>query len=120
MVLMAASMGGTGTAAQAIMLRQLLNVAKAVHDMHKASNDLRRARQISDLVKTQLSQVAAALPGVPASVPAVDGEAAEAVRTSAAGQTPARSAGSVLPPRYEQARTHATTRGGTIRPDIER
>src|SRR5207244_9138287 len=105
-----ATMGGTGTAAQAIMLRQLLNVAKAVHDMHKASNDLRRARQISDLVKNQLSQVAAALPSVPASVPAVDNEAAEAVRTSTAGQPPARSAGSVLPPKYEQARTHATTR----------
>lgn len=120
LVFMAATMGGTGTAAQAIMLRQLLNVAKAVHDMHKASNDLRRARQISDLVKTQLSQVAAALPSVPATVRAVDDEAAEAVRTSTAGQTPARSAGSVLPPKYEQARTYATTRGGTTRPDIER
>lgn len=120
LVLMAAAMGGKGTAAHAIMLRQLLNVAKAVHDMHKASNDLRRARQISDLVKTQLSQVAAALPSVPASVPALDGEAAEAVRTSAAGQTPARFAGSVLPPKYEQAHTHATTRGGVTRPDIER
>lgn len=120
LVLMAATMGGTGTAAQAIMLRQLLNVAKAVHDMHKASNDLRRARQISDLVKNQLSQVAAALPSAPASVPAVDTEAAEAVRTGTAGQTPGYSAGSVLPPKYEQARTHATTRGGTNRPDIER
>ena len=49
------------------MLGQLLNVAKAVPDMHKASNDLRRARQISDLVKNQLSQVAAALPSAPAS-----------------------------------------------------
>lgn len=120
LVLMAATMGGTGTAAEAIMLRQLLNVAKAVHDMHKASNDLRRARQISDLVQTQLSQVAAALPSVPASVPAVDSEAAEAVRTSTAGQTPGRSAGPVLPPKYEQARTQAITRGGTTRPDIER
>lgn len=120
LVLMAATMGGTGTAAQAIMLRQLLNVAKAVHDMHKASNDLRRARQISDLVKHQLSQVAAALPSVPASVPAVDSEAAEAVRTSTAGQAPGRSAGSVLPRKYEQARTQATTRGGSTRPDIER
>jgi hypothetical protein len=102
------------------MLRQLLNVAKAVHDMHKASNDLRRARQISSLVKDQLSQVAAALPSVPASVSAADNEAAEAVRTSTAGQTPGRSAGSVLPPKYEQARTHAATRSGTSRPDIER
>lgn len=120
LVLMAATRAGTGTAAQAIMLRQLLNVAKAVHDMHKASNDLRRARQISDLVKTQLSQVAAGLPSVPATVPAVDSETVEAVRTSAAGQRPARSAGSVLPPKYEQGSSHATTRGRTTRPDIER
>ncbi|MGM7778973.1 relaxase/mobilization nuclease domain-containing protein [Arthrobacter sp. KNU-44] len=120
MLLMAATMGGTGTTAQAIMLRQLLNVAKAVHDMHKASNDLRRAQQINDLVRKQLSQVAAALPSIPGPVQAVDGEAAEAVRTSAAGQTQARAAGSVVPPKYEQARTHVTTRGGITRPDIER
>ena len=119
-MLMAATMGGNGTAAQAIMLRQLLNVAKAVHDMHKASNDLRRARQISHMVKHQLSQVAAALPRVPAPAPVIDREAADAVRTSTAGQAQGRSAGSVLPPTYEQARTHATTRGGTTRPDIER
>ncbi|WP_139006916.1 relaxase/mobilization nuclease domain-containing protein [Arthrobacter crystallopoietes] len=120
MVLMAASTGGTGTVAEAIMLRQLLNVSKAVHDMHKASNDLRRARQISELVRTQLSQVAAALPSVPGPAPVLDSEAAEAVRMSAAGQAPVRAAGSVVPPKYEPARTHAPTRGGTIRPDIER
>lgn len=120
LMLMAATMGGAGTAAQAIMLRQLLNVAKAVHDMHKASNDLRRARQISHMVRHQLSQVAAALPSTPASAPAVDSEAAEAVRTSTAGQTQGRPAGSVLPPKYEQARTHTTTRGGSTRPDLER
>jgi hypothetical protein len=120
LVLMAAAMGGTGTAAQAIMLRQLLNVAKAVHDMHKASNDLRRARQISDVVRHQLSQVAAALPTIPAGTPAVDSEAAEAVRASTAGQAPGRTAASVLPPKYEQARVHADSRGGTARPDIER
>ncbi|MDQ0867460.1 relaxase/mobilization nuclease domain-containing protein [Arthrobacter globiformis] len=120
LMLMAATMGGSGTAAQAIMLRQLLNVAKAVHDMHKASNDLRRARQISHMVRHQLSQVAAALPSTPAPAPVGDSEAAEAVRTSTIGQTQGRSAGSVLPPKYEQARTHAIIRGGTTRPDIER
>jgi predicted deacylase len=120
-MLMAATMGGSGTAAQAIMLRQLLNVAKAVHDMHKASNDLRRARQISHMVRHHLSQVAAALPSTPALAPAVvESEAAEAVCTSTAGQTQGRSAGSVLPPKYAQARTHSTTRGGITRPDIER
>jgi hypothetical protein len=119
-MLMAASMGGTGTAAQAIMLRQLLNVAKAVHDMHKASNDLRRARQISHMVKHQLSQVAAALPSVPTPTSTTDAEAAATVRASTAGQASGRSAGSVLPPNYVQARTHASTRSGTARPDIER
>jgi len=119
-MLMAASMGGTGTAAQAIMLRQLLNVAKAVHDMHKASNDLRRARQISHMVKHHLSQVAAALPSVPATTPTAESEEAAAVRASAAGQISGRSAGSVLPPEYVQARTHASTRGGTTGTDIER
>jgi len=119
-MLMAATMGGSGTAAQAIMLRQLLNVAKAVHDMHKASKDLRRARQISHMVKHHLSRVAAVLPTVPAPTPDVDREAAEAVRTSTAGQTLGRSAGSVLPPTYEQARTHTTTQGGSTRPGLER
>ncbi|GGI02015.1 hypothetical protein ACFFGR_08955 [Arthrobacter liuii] len=99
-----------------VMLRQLLNVAKAVHDMHKASSDLRRARQIGDLVKHQLCQVAAALWSVSASVAAVDNEGTEAVRTSAACQALGRSVGSVLPPKYEQART----RSGTSRQDIER
>jgi hypothetical protein len=120
LMLMAATMGGTGTAAEAIMLRQLLNVAKAVHDMHKASNDLRRARQISHMVKHQLSQVAAALPSIPAAPAPVDAEASAAVRASAAGQVPGRAPGPVLPPTYEQARTHATTPGGTTRPGIER
>ncbi len=119
-MLMAATMGGAGTAAQAIMLRQLLNVAKAVHDMHKASNDLRRARQISYMVKHHLSHVAAALPSVPATTPTADSEAIAAVRASAAGQVAGRSAGSVLPPKYVQARTHADTRNGSARPDIER
>ncbi|MDR6623487.1 relaxase/mobilization nuclease domain-containing protein [Sinomonas atrocyanea] len=120
LVLAAAAMGGTGTAAQAIMLRQLLNVTKAVHDMHKATSDLRRARQISDVVRHQLSQVAAALPSVPAGPRLVDGEAAEAVRASTAGQTPGRAGESVLPPKYDQARSPANSRGGTARPDIER
>jgi hypothetical protein len=102
------------------MLRQLLNVAKAVHDMHKASNDLRRARQISHMVKHQLSQVAAALPSVPATTSTADAEATAALRASTAGQVSGRTAGSVLPPKYVQARTPAATRSGTIRPDIER
>lgn len=120
MILLAATMGGQGSIAQAILLRQLLNVSKAVHDMHKASNDLRRARQISELVKTQLSQVAAALSSTTVPGQAVDNEAVDAVRMSTAGQGPARAAGAVVPPKYEQARTPITIRRGITGPDIER
>ena len=61
---------GSGTAALAIMLRQLLSVSKAIHDMHKANNDLRRSRQINAVVRTQLVTVANASPPVSAAPPA--------------------------------------------------
>lgn len=52
-LLLMAATAGSGTAAQAIMLRQLLSVSKAIHDMHQANNDLRRSRQINTMVRTQ-------------------------------------------------------------------
>lgn len=126
---------GSGIAVQAIMLRQLLNVSKAIHDMHQANNDLRRARQINAMVRTQLVTVANALPPVPAEqpantvkqeagnnipAPAVDAELAETVRRAREGLAPMSKPGSVLPPKYERPRTPTTTRTGNDRPDIER
>lgn len=52
------------------MLRQLLNVSKAIHDMYQANNDLRRSRQINAMVRTQLVMVANALPPLPPERPA--------------------------------------------------
>lgn len=126
---------GSGTAAQAIMLRQLLNVSKAIHDMHKANNDLRRSRQINAMVRTQLVTVANALPPVPTELPvtagrreaanvtpapAVDAELAETVRRAREGLAPINKPGSVLPSKYERPTTPTTTRTGNDRPDIER
>ena len=126
---------GSGTAAQAIMLRQLLNLSKAIHDMHQANNDLRRSRQINAMVRTQLVTVANALPPVPtapsatagtqkaanaAPATAVDAELAETVRRGREGMAPMNKPGSVLPPKYERPRTPTTTRTGNDRPDIER
>jgi hypothetical protein len=68
-----AATAGSGTAAQAIMLRQLLNGSKAIRDTHKANNDLRRSRQIKAMVRTQLVMVARALPPVQAKPPATAG-----------------------------------------------
>jgi hypothetical protein len=117
------------------MLRQLLNVSKAIHDMHQANNDLRRSRQINAMVRTHLAVVANALPPVPAvptatapqhdaanvaPAPAVDSELAETVRRAREGLAPMAKPGSVLPPKYERPRTPTTTRTGNDRPDIER
>ena len=117
------------------MLRQLLNVSKAIHDMHQANNDLRRSRQINAMVRTQLVMVANALPPVPAEppltavgresanvtpVPAVDAELAQTVRRALGRLAPMNKPGSVLPPKYERPRTPTTTRTGNDRPDIER
>lgn len=113
----------------------LLNVSKAIHDMHQANNDLRRSRQIKAMVRTQLAMVANALPSVPASppttevkqeaanatpVPAVDAELAETVRRAREGLAPMNKPGSVLPPKYDRPRTPTTTRTGNDRLGIER
>lgn len=120
LILMAATMSGSKTGAQALMLRQLLNVAKAIHDMHQASNDLRRARQISTMVRTQLSVVAASLPRIPTATAVNDPAAAEAIRLAREGQAPVRAPGSVLPPKYEQPHSATISRSGPPRPEIER
>lgn len=134
MLLMTATTG-SGTSAQAIMLRQLLNVSKAIHDMHQANNDLRRSRQINAMVRTQLVAVAKTLPPVPAEAPAygakqealnttpapaVDAELAETVRRGREGLAPMNKSGSVLPPKYERPRTPTTARTENDRPAIER
>lgn len=62
------------------MLRQLLNVSKEIHDMHKANNELRRSRQINAMIRTELAMVANALPSVPAEPLATVGKPGTNVR----------------------------------------
>lgn len=52
-----ASVGSKGAIGQAVMLRQLLNLAKAVHDARVAVGDAHRAEMISRSVREQLVQV---------------------------------------------------------------
>ncbi len=65
MLLMMAARGGQGTVAQAILLRQLANLAKALYDMHRAAGDARRAAEVATAIRTQLAQVADRLPAAP-------------------------------------------------------
>lgn len=62
MLLASAARGGQGTAAQAIMLRQLVRLAEAVHDAARASGQARRASEIAAAERAHLRAVAARLP----------------------------------------------------------
>ncbi len=63
-LLMAASTGGKGSMAEALMLRQLAATAKAVMDMHSAAGDLRRAQQIDQTLREQYTAVRDRLPSL--------------------------------------------------------
>lgn len=111
MLLIAASKGGRGTVAQAAMLRQLANLAKAVHDMHRADQDARRAAEIERAIRGELATVSARLPD-PGPVGHSATKAVAAVRTARQGQAgPQTPMGSPIPNRIDPQRpaTAATT-----------
>lgn len=87
---------GQGTAAQAILLRQLSKTARALHDCHVARGEARTAKEIADVASGQLEAVARRLPAVPEGT-GVDEQAGEAARVAAQGQLPARAPGAPLP-----------------------
>lgn len=114
LLLMSAAKGGRGAVAQAVMLRQLANLAKAVYDMHRADQDARRAAQIERAIRRDLATVSARLPD-PGPVGHPDTRAAEAVRTAQQAQSgPQRTPGSPVPNRVdpERARIPAGSRTG--------
>lgn len=108
MLLASAARGGRGTAAQAIMLRQLVRLAEAVHDAARASGEARRASEIAAAERAHLRAVATRLPrpqlvtagGAPdpvraasgAAVSGVDSEVTTAAVRARAGQRPAAEA----------------------------
>ncbi|KRF08948.1 relaxase [Arthrobacter sp. Soil782] len=112
------------TAAQAMMLVQLANLAKSIHDMHKAAGDVRAAQQINTVVRERLRTVAVALNPEPATTlqtataqsptgpvqgPAVDAETALAAALAARDHGTPQRGGSVLPPKIEPARKPTLT-----------
>lgn len=82
--------GGSGTVAQAVLLRQLGKVAVALHDAHHAAGDAHRAHDIAAVLQSQLTVVRDTLPALPGAV--VDEQAREALRVATQGQLPARAA----------------------------
>jgi len=103
LLLIAAAPGGS--VAEAVMLRQLANLAKAVHDMHQAAGELQRAREIEAVVRGELAAFAEQLratadprPGAQASRRGP--ERREGQRPARPSTTPpARGAGGSISPR---------------------
>ncbi|NEK96579.1 relaxase [Modestobacter muralis] len=135
MVLSSVAHGGQGTVAQAVLLRQLANTARALHDAHLAVGEAKRAAQIAEAMRHRLESVRAAMPPVPDRAPAMAGAAAaEPERVNSMGQRPLRASdlaqrpGSPVPNRLEPARRpqgaeHGLSSGvgpDRHRPDVER
>ena len=110
--------GGSGTIAQTVLLTQLANTVKALHDAHQASGDLRRANEIRDVVLQRLTMVHAALPPEPVGVAGgSDPAAVEAARIAGQGQLPARAPGAPLPGQLDAPPPRPVQRPGVLRPD---
>ena len=67
MLLASAARGGQGTLAEAVMVRQLLRLAQAVHDANVAAGQVRLARTLAQDTRARLVRVRAGLPA-PAAV----------------------------------------------------
>ena len=92
--------GGQGTVAQAVLLRQLSNTARALHDWHGAAGEARRAEEIARMARGELVTIAASLP-TPVLAPLERGGG-----EPTAVAPPAR--GSVLPADLDRARARST------------
>ncbi|MFC0456223.1 relaxase/mobilization nuclease domain-containing protein [Arthrobacter liuii] len=131
MLLASAARGGQGTVAQAVMVRQLLNLAGAVHDAAEAAGQKRQADLLREDARVRLLRVRNALPkplgasqgaaqGAPATAtvdrPKLDPEAQAMLDRLHAGQAkPATEATSPVPNRIEPSRARQTTKPGADR-----
>lgn len=62
MILAVATSSRKSLVAQAMILRQLISLVKALHDMHQADGDAQRAAELVSVAQTQLAEVSARLP----------------------------------------------------------
>jgi hypothetical protein len=121
LLLASVAAGGQGTIAQTVLLRQLANTVKALHDARAAAGDAQRAAEIRDVVMQRLSAVHDALPDAPGPVgvtaPVEDAQAVEAARVASQGQLPARAPGSPVPGSLDVPPARPVERPGVQRPD---
>lgn len=94
----AAAQPSNGALGWAVLLRQMANLAKALHDAHAARGDLQRAQEIEQAVRSELEAVRATLEREASTArPALDPETLRATETARRGQVPLRPDASPLP-----------------------
>lgn len=129
-LMIAAAGRSEGTVAQAIMLRQLMSLAGAVHAVVEASADARAARRLVEDVRGQLAEVAARLPRPPreelarygisssrsTATPELDPEIQDMLaRIHGGQQRPSEAVASPVPTTIEPASSPQRTRPGSGR-----
>ncbi len=112
--------GGSGTVAEAALLRQLAKTVAALHDAHVAAGDAQRAAAVADVLRTQMQTISDRLPTPEGTVAvgAGDAQAVEAVRVARQGQIAPRAPGSPVPGKLDPpARPASPERPGLPQPD---
>ena len=94
----AAAQPSNGALGWMVLLRQMANLAKALHDAHAARGDLQRAQEIERAVRGELEAVHATLDRqASGGRPALDPEELRVAETARRGQLPLRPGASPLP-----------------------
>lgn len=106
MLLAAATKGGQGAVAEAVLFRQLVLTTRALFEAHTAMRDARQASAIADAVGAKLDAVRARLPQIPST--STSTKDAPAAAPTATATLP-------LDPRAEEARRILDAQRGTPR-----
>jgi hypothetical protein len=123
--LLFASLVRGGTVAQAVLLRQVMNLARAVHDAHVAVGEAQRAEQIAAVARQQLREVQAGLPAVQVFANAPNGRATQphtprAARLAPTTKPSASVAGPVSGPTSTEWRCRTTSAAAVPDPGVGR
>jgi len=105
LLLASAAHGGKGPVAQAVLLRQLVSLTRALSDMHAAAGEAQRAAELESVARSELALVSDRLTAsTDAGRPEADAQAIDAARVARQGQlaptTPPSPATTSLPDRF--------------------
>jgi len=93
LLLASAAHGGQGPVAEAVLLRQLISLTRALSDMHAAAGEAHRAAELQSVARSELALVSDRLTArTDAGRPEADAQAIDAARVARQGQLAANAA----------------------------